>query len=86
MNINIRKEPSTIIMYECPTCGHTFKHAPRCPNCGQLVGECTSRHALLDILKSYLTMIERSGKEYPTVVLGDITASIKYVLKENGEI
>lgn len=36
----------------------------------------------LDILKSYAKMIERSGAEYPTVVLDDIAKSINHVLKE----
>ena len=36
---------------------------------------------LLDILQSYKHQIERSGKEYPTVVIGDISASIDYVLR-----
>lgn len=36
---------------------------------------------LLDVLKSYKRQIERSGKEYPTVVLSDISASIDFVLR-----
>ena len=36
---------------------------------------------LLDVIASYQRMIERSGKEYPTVVLSDIDASIKAVLR-----
>lgn len=34
------------------------------------------------ILKSYKIMIERSGAEYLTVVLDDISKSINHVLKE----
>ena len=36
---------------------------------------------LLDVIASYQRMIERSGKEYSTVVLSDIDASIKSVLR-----
>ena len=35
----------------------------------------------LDILESYRKMILRSGKEYPTVVLSDIEASTRGILK-----
>ena len=35
----------------------------------------------LDILESYRNMILRSGKEYPTVVLSDIEASTRGILK-----
>lgn len=36
---------------------------------------------LLDVLQSYKRQIERSGKEYHTVVLSDISASIDFVLR-----
>lgn len=39
------------------------------------------RQILLEVMESYVRMIERSGKEYPTVVLGDIKASITGILK-----
>lgn len=42
-----------------------------------------TKPVLLDVLGSYLRMIERSGDEYPTVVLNDIRSSIKFVLKTN---
>lgn len=35
---------------------------------------------LLDILGAYRRQIIRSGKEYPTVVIDDIFASINHVL------
>lgn len=35
----------------------------------------------LDILESYRKMILRSGKEYPGVVLSDIEASTRGILK-----
>jgi len=38
---------------------------------------------LLDVLKSYKRQIERSAKEYPTVVIGDILKSIESVLSRN---
>jgi hypothetical protein len=39
------------------------------------------RSILLDVMESYIRMIERDGQEYPTVVLGDIKASITGILK-----
>lgn len=42
-----------------------------------------TKEVLLDVLASYLGQIENFGKEYPTVVLGDIKASINGVLKAN---
>ena len=42
-----------------------------------------TKEVLLNVLGSYLKQIENFGKEYPTVVLGDIKASINGVLKAN---
>lgn len=42
-----------------------------------------TREELLKVMSGYLRMIERNGKEYPTVVLDDIRASIEYVLEVN---
>ncbi len=42
-----------------------------------------TKEALLGVLSSYHRMIERSGAEYPTVVLGDIKKSIETVLRVN---
>lgn len=42
-----------------------------------------TKEVLLDVLGSYLGQIENFGKEYPTVVLGDIKTSINGVLKAN---
>lgn len=42
-----------------------------------------TKEVLLDVIGSYLRQINRSGKEYPTVVLGDLKASMKSILKEN---
>lgn len=42
-----------------------------------------TKETLLDVLSSYHRMIERSGEEYPTVVLGDIKKSIESVLRVN---
>lgn len=42
-----------------------------------------TREELLKVMASYLRMIERSGEEFPTVVLDDIEKSIKYVLEVN---
>lgn len=39
---------------------------------------------LLDVLGSYFRMIQRSGEEYPAVVLDDIQKSIVHVLNKNG--
>lgn len=44
-----------------------------------------SRDVLIDILKSYHRMIERSAKDYPAVVCDDIRASVESVLHECGE-
>lgn len=40
---------------------------------------------LFNIIKGYLVQILRNGKEYPSVVLGDLQASMEYVLKVNGK-
>lgn len=37
---------------------------------------------LLDILASYATLIKRSGEHFPGVVLSDINASIKSILRK----
>lgn len=42
-----------------------------------------TKEVLLDVIGSYLRQIKRSGKEYPTVVLSDLEASMKYVLQVN---
>lgn len=42
-----------------------------------------TKEVLLDVMGSYLRQISRSGKEYPTVVLDDLQASIEFVLKSN---
>lgn len=42
-----------------------------------------TKEVLLDVLGSYLRLIERNGEEYPTVVLSDLKASITSVLKAN---
>lgn len=42
-----------------------------------------TKEVLLDVIGSYLRQINRNGKEYPTVVLGDLKTSIKSVLKAN---
>ena len=44
-----------------------------------------TKERLLGVMESYLNMIER-GKEYPTVVLSDIEASIKSVLRKNKDV
>lgn len=41
---------------------------------------------LLDVMESYKRQIDRSGKEYPSVVLSDIASSIEFVLKNCGRI
>lgn len=41
---------------------------------------------LLDVMESYKRQIDRSGKEYPSVVLSDIAGSIEFVLKNCGRI
>lgn len=42
-----------------------------------------TKEVLLDVMGSYLRQISRSGEEYPTVVLDDLQASVKFVLKSN---
>ena len=44
-----------------------------------------TKEQLLGVMESYLNMIER-GKEYPTVVLSDIEASLKSVLRKNKDV
>lgn len=41
-----------------------------------------TRADLLEILRAYKRQIERSGKDFPTVVLSDIEKSIDHVLTE----
>lgn len=41
---------------------------------------------LLDVMESYKRQIDRSGKEYPSVVLSDIEGSIEFVLRNCGRI
>lgn len=43
-----------------------------------------TKEVLLDVIGSYLRQISRSGKKHPEVVLNDLQASMKYVLKVNG--
>ena len=42
-----------------------------------------TKETLLDVMGSYLRQIHRDNGKYPTVVLSDIEASIKYVLSVN---
>lgn len=42
-----------------------------------------TKDQLLDVLASYYRMIQRSGAEFPTVVIDDIEKSIIHVLKKN---
>ena len=42
-----------------------------------------TREELLDVIASYLKMIERDDYTYPTAVLCDIKASCKYILERN---
>ena len=43
-----------------------------------------TKEEVLDVIGSYLRQISRSGKDFPTVVLSDLQASMKHVLKVNG--
>ena len=45
--------------------------------------EIYTTEQFLSVLKSYQNMIQRSGKEYPTVVLDDIYHSIKSVIEKH---
>ena len=42
-----------------------------------------TKEILLDIMGAYLRQIERSGDQFPVVVLDDIKKSINHVLKIN---
>ena len=42
-----------------------------------------TRDELLKVLQSYAGMIERSGEDFPGVVLDDIHASVKGILRDN---
>lgn len=42
-----------------------------------------TREELLKVIAGYSHMIQRSGKDFPTVVLDDIQKSIQFVLKIN---
>lgn len=42
-----------------------------------------TREQLLEVLAGYDRMIDRNAKEYPTVCLSDIQASIQFVLEAN---
>lgn len=39
---------------------------------------------LLNVIKSYYVMIQRGGRDFPAVVLDDISKSAQSVLKTNG--
>lgn len=41
-----------------------------------------NKETLLNIMKSYLVMIERDGEKYPGAVLSDIKASMRFVLRQ----
>lgn len=41
-----------------------------------------TRKTLIKVLESYKRIIERDGKEYPTVIISDLSASITYVLNK----
>lgn len=43
-----------------------------------------TREQLIDILKSYVRMIERNGADYPTVTISDLNASLHSVLARCG--
>ena len=49
----------------------------------EMIKAVYTKDVLLDIIGGYLKQIERSGKQYPTVVLSDLKASMEYVLKVN---
>ena len=42
-----------------------------------------TKEVLLDVIGSYLRQMSRSGEEFPGVVLSDLRASMKFVLKTN---
>ena len=42
-----------------------------------------TREELLKVIAGYSCMIQRSGKDFPAVVLDDIQKSIQFVLKTN---
>ena len=43
-----------------------------------------TREQLIDILKSYIRMIDRNGADYPTACLSDLNASLHSVLARCG--
>ena len=47
------------------------------------MGKEYTREQLLDVLKSYLRMINNDNGQYPQVVLSDIQKSIEFVLEQN---
>jgi hypothetical protein len=42
-----------------------------------------TKETLLDIIGSYLKQIDNNGGKYPSVVLSDLKASMRYILKVN---
>lgn len=42
-----------------------------------------TKETLLDIIGSYLKQIDNNGGKYPSVVLNDLKASMRYILKVN---
>ena len=44
-----------------------------------------TKEELIDIMESYVRMINRNGREYPTVVLSDLNASLCSVLARCGK-
>ena len=45
-----------------------------------------SAETLLDVLESYLLQIDRSTRDFSSVTLSDIRASITYVLQQNNRL
>lgn len=43
-----------------------------------------TRKQLIDILESYVRMIDRNGADYPTVTISDLSASLHSVLARCG--
>ena len=44
-----------------------------------------TRDDLVEVMESYVRMINRNGRDYPTVVLSDLNASLCAVLSNSGK-
>lgn len=65
MDINKMEHARVVEVYECPNCGHYFKIAPRCPECGQLVQGKANIEAVIEVIHKWTNGEEVAGIKKP---------------------